>query len=203
MAANGYIVVAPNRRGLPGFGSEWNDQIIGDYGGQCMRDYLSAIDEVSKEPYVNKDKLGAVGASFGGYSVYWLAGNHNKRFKAFIAHCGMFNMESWYGSTEEMWFANNDNKGPYWSQPKLLSNNFDASPHKFVQNWDAPMLVIHNEKDFRVPLGQGMEAFTAAQIKGVPSRFLYFPDENHWVTKPQNSILWQRVFFEWLDKWLK
>ena len=202
MAANGYIVVAPNRRGLPGFGSEWNDAISQDYGGQCMKDYMSAIDDVSKEPFVNKDKLGAVGASFGGFSVYWLAGNHNKRFKTFIAHCGMFNMESWYGSTEEMFFANNDNGGPYWSQT-AHPNNFDSSPHKFVQNWDAPILVIHNEKDFRVPITQGMEAFTAAQIKGVPSRFLYFPDENHWVVKPQNSVLWQRVYYEWLDKWLK
>jgi len=202
MAANGYIVLAPNRRGMPGYGSDWNDQITGDYGGQCMRDYLSAIDDLCKESYVDKDRLGAVGASFGGFSVYWLAGNHNKRFKTFIAHCGMFNMESWYGTTEEMFFANHDNKGPYWNQT-LNPNNFDASPHKFVQNWDAPMLVIHNEKDFRVPLGQGMEAFTAAQIKGVPSRFLYFPDENHWVTKPQNSVLWQRVYFDWLSKWLK
>jgi dipeptidyl aminopeptidase/acylaminoacyl peptidase len=202
MAANGYIVIAPNRRGMPGHGSEWNDAITGDYGGQCMKDYLSAIDDISNELYVNKDKLGAVGASFGGFSVYWLAGNHNKRFKTFIAHCGMFNMESWYGTTEEMYFANNDNKGPYWSQTEH-PNNFDASPHKFVKNWDAPMLVIHNEKDFRVPLGQGMEAFTAAQLKGLPSRFLYFPDENHWVTKPQNSVLWQRVFFDWLDRSLK
>ena len=201
MAAKGYIVVAPNRRGLPGFGSEWNDQIMGDYGGQCMQDLLSAIDDVSKEPYVNKDKLGAVGASFGGYSVYWLAGNHNKRFKTFIAHCGMFDMESWYGSTEEMWFANNDNKGPYWQTPR--PKNFDSSPHKFVQNWDTPILIIHNEKDFRVPLNQGMEAFTAAQLKGIKSRFLYFPDENHWVSKPQNSVLWQRVFFDWLDSTLK
>jgi dipeptidyl aminopeptidase/acylaminoacyl peptidase len=202
MAANGYIVIAPNRRGMPGHGSEWNDAITGDYGGQCMKDYLSAIDDISNELYVNKDKLGAVGASFGGFSVYWLAGNHNKRFKTFIAHCGMFNMESWYGTTEEMYFANNDNKGPYWSQTEH-PNNFDASPHKFVKNWDVPMLVIHNEKDFRVPLGQGMEAFTAAQLKGLPSRFLYFPDENHWVTKPQNSVLWQRVFFDWLDRSLK
>ncbi|OYU95992.1 MAG: peptidase S9 [Bacteroidetes bacterium B1(2017)] len=202
MAANGYIVVAPNRRGLPGFGSEWNDAITNDYGGQCMKDYLSAIDDVAKEPYVNKDKLGAVGASFGGYSVYWLAGNHNKRFKTFIAHCGMFNMESWYGTTEEMFFANHDNGGPYWDQ-KQSPNNFDASPHKFVKNWDTPILIIHNEKDYRVPLNQGMEAFTAAQLKGIPSKFLYFPDENHWVTKPQNSVLWQRVFFEWLDQTLK
>jgi dipeptidyl aminopeptidase/acylaminoacyl peptidase len=202
MAANGYIVVAPNRRGLPGFGSEWNDAITNDYGGQCMLDYLSAIDDVAKEPYVNKDKLGAVGASFGGFSVYWLAGNHNKRFKTFISHCGMFNMESWYGTTEEMFFANNDNGGPYWDQKKS-PNNFDSSPHKFVKNWDTPILIIHNEKDFRVPLNQGMEAFTAAQLKGIPSKFLYFPDENHWVTKPQNSILWQRVFFDWLNQTLK
>ncbi len=202
MAANGYIVVAPNRRGLPGFGSEWNDAITNDYSGQCMKDYLSAIDDVAKEPYVNKDKLGAVGASFGGFSVYWLAGNHNKRFKTFIAHCGMFNMESWYGTTEEMFFANNDNGGPYWDQKKS-PNNFDSSPHKFVKNWDTPILIIHNEKDYRVPLNQGMEAFTAAQLQGIPSKFLYFPDENHWVTKPQNSILWQRVFFEWLDRTLK
>lgn len=201
MANNGYIVIAPNRRGLPGFGTEWNDAIIGDYSGQCMRDYLSAVDEVSKETYVAKDKRAAVGASFGGYSVYWLAGNHQQRFKTFIAHCGMFNIESWYGTTEEMFFANNDNKGPYWQAPR--SKNYDNSPHKFIQNWDSPILVIHNEKDFRVPLGQGQEAFNAAQLKGLQSRFLYFPDENHWVTKPQNSILWQRVFFEWLDYHLK
>ena len=197
MAANGYIVVAPNRRGLPGFGSEWNDAITNDYGGQCMLDYLSAIDDVATEPYVDKARLGAVGASFGGFSVYWLAGNHNKRFKSFISHCGMFNMESWYGSTEEMFFANHDNGGPYWDQ-KISPNNFDASPHKFVKNWDTPILVIHNEKDYRVPLNQGMEAFTAAQLNGIKSKFLYFPDENHWVVKPQNSVLWQRVFFEWL-----
>jgi dipeptidyl aminopeptidase/acylaminoacyl peptidase len=201
MAAHGYIVIAPNRRGLPGFGSEWNDAITGDYGGQCMRDYLSAIDAVSKEPFVNREKLGAVGASFGGFSVYWLAGNHQNRFKAFIAHCGMFNMESWYGSTEEMFFAQHDNNGPYWYQNK--PSNFDASPHRFVQNWNTPILVIHNEKDYRVPVTQGMEAFTAAQSMQIPSKFLYFPDENHWVTKPQNSVLWQRVFFEWLDQWLK
>ncbi len=199
MAGQGYIIVAPNRRGLPGFGQEWNDAIINDYGGQPMQDYLSAIDEVAKESYVDNDRLGAIGASFGGYSVYWLAGNHKKRFKCFISHCGMFNMESWYGTTEEMFFAKNDN-GHYWENPSNYNKN---SPHKYVKNWDAPMLVIHNEKDFRVPLGQGMEAFTAAQSVGVPSRFLYFPDEGHWVNKPQNSILWNRVFFDWLDKWLK
>jgi dipeptidyl aminopeptidase/acylaminoacyl peptidase len=200
MAANGYIVVAPNRRGLPGFGQEWNDEIAGDYGGKCMNDYLSAIDDVSKEPYVNKDKLGCVGASFGGYSVYWLAGHHEKRFKAFIAHCGMFDVTSWYGSTEEMFFANHDQGGSYWDNPE---NYKKFSPHNFVKNWDAPILVIHDEKDFRVPITQGIEAFTAAQEQHIPSRFLYFPDENHWVSKPQNSVLWHRVFYDWLDKWLK
>lgn len=202
MAANGYIVVAPNRRGLPSFGEKWNDEIKGDWGGQAMKDLLSAIDEVAKEPFIDKDKLGSVGASFGGYSVYWLAGNHNKRFKTFIAHCGVFNLESMFGSTEEIWFPNYDLEGPYWQTPKPKSYDLH-SPHQFVKNWDTPMLVIHNEKDFRVPLGQGMEAFTAAQLMKLPSRFLYFPDEGHWVNKPQNSILWQRVFFDWLDKYLK
>ncbi|RYD75398.1 MAG: S9 family peptidase [Sphingobacteriales bacterium] len=200
MAAKGYIVVAPNRRGLPSFGQEWNDAIVGDYGGKPMQDLLSAIDDVSKEKFVDKNKLGAVGASFGGYSVYWLAGNHQGRFKAFIAHCGMFNMESWYGSTEEMFFANHDQNGPYWTNPTPYDK---FSPHQFVKNWNTPILVIHNEKDFRVPLSQGLEAFNAAQMKGVPSRFLYFPDENHWVSKPQNSLLWNRVFFDWLDKYVK
>lgn len=202
MAANGYIVVAPNRRGLPSFGQEWNDAISGDWGGQAINDYLSAIDEVAKEPYVNKEKLGCVGASYGGFSVYYLAGKHNKRFKTFIAHCGLFNLESWYGSTEEMFFANFDMQGPYWNNPQPKS--YEAfSPHKFVKNWDAPMLVIHNELDFRVPVTQGMEAFNAAQLQGIPSRFLYFPNEGHWVQKPQNSILWQRVFFDWLERSLK
>ena len=202
MAANGYIVVAPNRRGLPSFGEAWNDQITGDWGGQPMNDLLSAIDDVSKESYVDKNRLGCVGASFGGYSVYWLAGHHNKRFKAFISHCGVFNLESEFGATEEIFFANHDMQGNYWENPKPKS--YDAfSPHKFVQNWDTPLLVIHNEKDFRVPLNQGMEAFTAAQLRNIPSRFLYFPDEGHHVVKPQNSVLWNRVFFEWLDTYLK
>ena len=202
MAAKGYIVVAPNRRGLPGFGQEWNRQISGDWGGQNMKDYLAAIDSLSKEPYVDKTKLGAVGASYGGYSVYWLAGNHQKRFKAFIAHCGVFDLKSMYGMTEEIWFPHFDLGGAPWDKPTPKSYT-QFSPVDFVQNWDTPILVIHNEKDFRVPLAQGMEAFSAAQLKGVPSRFLYFPDEGHWVGKPQNAILWQRVFFEWLDKYLK
>lgn len=201
MAANGYIVVAPNRRGLPTFGQEWNDEISQDYGGQNMKDYLSAIDSVSEEPYVDKDHMGAVGASYGGFSVYWLAGNHNKRFKAFIAHCGMFNFESWYGSTEEMWFANYDLGGPYWKKPQPKSYSF--SPHKFVGNWDTPILIIEGGNDFRIPYTQGLEAFNAAQLQGIPSELLYFPEETHFVLKPQNSVLWQRVFFKWLDRWLK
>jgi dipeptidyl aminopeptidase/acylaminoacyl peptidase len=201
MAANDYIVVAPNRRGLPSFGQEWNDQISQDYGGQNMKDYLSAIDSVAKEPNVDATRLGAVGASYGAFSVYWLAGNHTKRFKAFIAHCGMFNLESWYGETEEFWFANHDLGGAYWNKPQPKS--YDFSPHKFVGNWDTPILVIHGANDFRIPATEGMQAFGAAQLKGIPSRFLYFPKETHFVTKPQNSVLWQRVFFEWLDKYLK
>jgi len=201
MAANGYIIVAPNRRGLPTFGQEWNDEIALDYGGQNMKDYLTAIDSVSAESYVDKDHLGAVGASYGGFSVYWLAGNHNKRFKAFIAHCGMFNFESWYGSTEEMWFANHDLGGAYWKTPKPKS--YDFSPSNFVGKWDTPILVIEGGNDFRIPYTQGMEAFDAAQLQGIPSEFLFFPEESHFVMKPQNSILWQRTFFAWLDKYLK
>jgi dipeptidyl aminopeptidase/acylaminoacyl peptidase len=202
IAAQGYIVVAPNRRGLPSFGEEWNDQIAGDWGGQAMKDLLTAIDTVSKENYVDKNRLGAVGASFGGYSVYWLAGNHQKRFKVLAAHCGVFNLTSEFGSTEEMFFALHDMNGAYWENPVPKSYN-SFSPHLFVKNWDTPLLVIHNEKDFRVPVTQGMEAFTAAQLQKIPSRFLYFPDEGHHVLKPQNGILWHRELFEWLGKYLK
>ena len=205
MAANDYIIVAPNRRGLPGFGKAWNEQISGDYGGQCMKDYLSAIDEfVASEPYVDKDRLGCVGASFGGFSVYWLAGHHNKRFKAFIAHDGIFNMEMQYLETEEKWFANWDMGGAYWDKKnKIAQRTFANSPHLFVGEWDTPILCIHGEKDYRILANQGMAAFDAAKMRGVPAQLLIFPDENHWVLKPQNGILWQRTFFNWLDKWLK
>ena len=205
MAANDYIIVAPNRRGLPGFGNAWNEQISGDYGGQCMRDYLSAIDEfVASEPYVDKDRLGCVGASFGGFSVYWLAGHHNKRFKAFIAHDGIFNMEMQYLETEEKWFANWDMGGAYWDKDNpIAQRTFANSPHLFVDKWDAPILCIHGEKDYRILANQSMAAFDAAKMRGVEAQLLIFPDENHWVLQPQNGILWQRTFFGWLNRWLK
>ncbi len=205
MAANEYIIVAPNRRGLPGFGQDWNEQISGDYGGQNMKDYLTAIDTLAAEPYVDKNRLGAVGASYGGYSVYYLAGHHQKRFKTFISHCGIFNLESMYSTTDESWFVNWDNGGAYWDLTNKVAQNTynNFSPHKFVQNWDTPILVIHGEKDLRIPYTQGMGAFNSAKLKGIPAEFLFFPDESHWVLKAQNGILWQRVYFQWLDKWLK
>jgi len=202
MASQGYIVVAPNRRGLPSFGQQWNREISGEWGGQAMQDLLSAIDDVAKEPYVDKERLGAVGASFGGFSVFWLAGNHDRRFKTFIAHAGVFNLESMYGHTEEIFFSNFDMQGPYWESPQPKSYR-QFSPHLFVQNWDTPILIIHGAQDFRVPESEGMQAFTAAQLRGIPSKFLYFPTENHWIGGPQNSLVWQREFFGWLDTWLK
>ena len=204
MAANDYIIIAPNRRGLPGFGMEWREDISTNYGGHCMDDYLSAIDDIAKEPYVDKDRLGCVGASFGGYSVYWLAGHHNKRFKAFIAHDGFFNMEQQYLETEELWFTNWDLGGAYWEKNNpAVQRSYANSPHLFVDKWDTPILCIHGEKDFRILASQGMAAFNAAKLRGVPAQLLIFTDENHWVLKPQNGILWQRTFFAWLDKWLK
>ena len=204
MAAQGYIVVAPNRHGLPGFGQEWLEQISGDYGGQNMRDYLAAIDDVSKESYVDEDRLGCVGASYGGFSVYWLAGHHEKRFKAFIAHSGIFNLEQQYLETEELWFANWDLGGPYWDKSNAIAQrSFANSPHLFVDKWDTPILCIHGEKDFRILASQGMSAFNAAKIRGIDAQLLVFPDENHWILQPQNAILWQRTFFAWLDKYLK
>ncbi len=203
MAANDYIVIAPNRRGLPSFGQAWNEQISKDWTGQNMKDYLSAVDAISKEPYVDENRLGAVGASYGGFSVYWLAGNHNKRFKAFIAHDGAFNLESMYLETEEIWFVNWEYGGPFWDKDKDIQKTYLNSPHKFVQNWDTPIMIVHGEKDYRITYTQGMQAFTAAKLLGIPAKYLHFPEENHWVMSPQNGILWQREFFEWLDKWLK
>ncbi|HPE86111.1 MAG TPA: S9 family peptidase [Bacteroidales bacterium] len=200
MAAGNCIVVAPNRRGTPSFGQEWVDQISGDYGGQNMQDYLSAIDALAEEPYVDADNLAAAGASYGGYSVFWLAGNHDKRFKAFISHCGIYDFYSMYGSTEEYFFVNHDYEGPFWKTPEPKSYTF--SPHLFVKNWDTPILIISGANDFRIPYTQSLEAFNAAQLLGVPSRLLFFPDESHFVLKPQNSVLWQREFALWLETWL-
>ena len=204
MAAHDYIVVAPNRRGVPGFGQAWNEQISGDYGGQNMKDYFSAIDAMAKEQYVDETRLGCTGASYGGFSVYWIAGNHNKRFKAFWAHAGIFNLEAQYLETEEMWFVDWDLKGPFWDKSnKVAQNSYANSPHKFVDKWDTPIAVSCGEKDYRILASQGMMAFNAAQLRGIPSRMLIYPDENHWILQPQNGILFQREFFRWFDQWLK
>jgi len=200
MAAKGYVVLAVNRRGLPGFGQEWNDAISGDWGGQAMQDLLAACDHMTAQPWIDARRVGAVGASFGGYSVYWLMGNGGDRFRAMIAHCGVFNLESMYGGTEELFFVDWDLGGAYWANEEARARYERFSPHRFVGQWKTPLLVIHGEQDFRVPVGQGMEAFTAAQSRGVPSRFLYFPGECHWVLRPQNAVLWQRVFFDWLQR---
>lgn len=206
MAAHGYVVVAPNRRGLPGFGSEWNEEISSDWTGQCMKDYLSAIDDAAENlPFVDKNRLGAVGASFGGFSVYYLAGHHEGRFKCFIAHDGAFNLESMYTDTEEAWFSNWEYDDAYWNKDatEAAKRTYENSPHRFVDKWDAPILCIHGEKDYRINANQGFGAFNAARMRGIPAELLIFPDENHWVLKPQNGILWQRTFFNWLDRWLK
>ncbi|HYG19538.1 MAG TPA: S9 family peptidase [Ohtaekwangia sp.] len=204
MAANGYIIVAPDRRGMPGFGVDWNEQISKDWGGQVMNDYLSAIDDVAKEPYVDKNRLGCVGASFGGYSAFYLAGVHNRRFKTFIAHDGIFNMKSMYGTTEELWFVNWDMGGPYWEKDNAAARkSFTAfDPSALVDKWDTPILIIQGGRDFRVPTGQALEAFQAAQLRGIKSKLLYFPDENHWVLHAQNAQVWQREFFKWLKETL-
>ncbi len=204
MASQGYVIVAPNRRGMPGHGVAWNEQISKDWGGQVMDDYLAAIDDVAKENYVDKTRLGAVGASYGGYSVFYLAGIHNKRFKSFISHCGVFNLESMYGTTEEFFFTDWDNGGPYWdkSNPAAQKTYTQFNPINLVTKWDTPILIIQGGKDYRVPIGQGQEAFQAAQLLGIKSRFVLFPEENHWVLKPQNAIVWQREFFGWLRETL-
>lgn len=204
MAANDYIIVAPNRRGLPGFGMEWLEQISTDYGGQNIRDYLSAIDAVAEEPYVDQNRLGAIGASYGGFSVFYLAGHHEKRFKAFVSHAGIFNFEQMYSTTEEMWFVNWDLGGAYWDKEnKTAQRSYEFSPHRFVDQWDTPILVIHGANDFRIPYTQGMAAYNSAIMKGIPAEFLFYHDENHWILKPQNGLLWHRTFFKWLDRWLK
>jgi dipeptidyl aminopeptidase/acylaminoacyl peptidase len=204
MAAQGYIVVAPNRRGMPGYGVEWNEQISGDWGGQNMQDYLAAIDDVAKEPYADMDRLGCVGASYGGYSAFYLAGIHNGRFKTFIAHDGIFNTRSMYGTTEELFFVNYDLGGAYWDQDNAAAmKTYSAyNPIEQVKNWTAPMLIIQGGRDYRVPIGQSLEAFQAAQLLGIKSKLLYFPEENHWILSAQNGLVWQREFFKWLRETL-
>ncbi len=204
MGANGYIVIAPNRRGLPGFGTEWNEQISKDYPGQNMKDYLSAVDDLKKEPYVDADHIGATGASYGGFSVYWLAGNHEGRFAALLAHAGIFNMEAQYLETEEMWFANWDMGGAFWEKDNAAAQRtFANSPHRFVDRWTAPIMISHGEYDYRILASQGMAAFNAAKLRGIPAEMVIYPDENHWILKPQNAVMWQRLFFRWFDRWLK
>ena len=206
MASQGYVIIAPNRHGLPGFGSKWCEEISGDWTGQCMSDYLTAIDDACDVlPYVDRDRLGAVGASFGGFSVYYLAGHHDKRFKCFIAHDGAFNLESMYTDTEEVWFSNWEYDDAYWNKDQTANarKTYDNSPHRFVDKWDTPILCIHGEKDYRINANQGMGAFNAARLRGIEAQLLIFPDENHWVLKPQNGVLWQRTYFNWLDRWLK
>jgi dipeptidyl aminopeptidase/acylaminoacyl peptidase len=204
MAANGYIVVAPNRRGMAGHGVAWNEQISGDWGGQVMQDYLSAIDNVAKENYVDKNRLGCVGASYGGYSVFYLAGIHNNRFKTFIAHDGVFNTQSMFGTTEEVFFNNWDFGGNYWDKSNKIAQKAynEFNPINFVANWNTPILIFQGGKDFRVPIGQAQEAFQAAQLRGIKSRLVYLPEENHWVLKPQNAQVWQKEFYKWLKETL-
>ena len=206
MASHGYVIIAPNRHGLPGFGSEWCEEISGDWTGQCMSDYLTATDDAAANlPYVDKDRMGAVGASFGGFSVYYLAGHHDKRFKCFIAHDGAFNLEAMYTETEENWFSNWEYDDAYWNKDQTANarKTYANSPHRFIDQWDTPILCIHGEKDYRINATQGMSAFNAARMKGIEAELLIFPDENHWVLKPQNGVLWQRTYFNWLDRWLK
>ena len=205
MASQGYVVIAPNRRGLPGFGTEWNAQISGDYGGQNMKDYLSAVDFMKKEPWIDAEHIGCTGASYGGYSVYWLAGNHQKRFACFLSHAGIFNIMAQYLETEEMWFVNWDIGGPYWDKSNALAQKSYAvaNPANYLQNWDTPIMCTTGDNDFRISYTQTMQAFNAAKLMGLPARMVLFPDEDHWVQKPQNSVLWQREFFNWMDRWLK
>ncbi len=204
MASQGYIVIAPNRTGMPGWGAAWNEAISKDWGGAPMRDYIAVVDDISEEPYIDPQRRGAVGASYGGYSVFMLAGIHEGRFKSFISHCGLFDLKSWYGTTEELFFANWDIGGPYWEKDnKAAQRSYrDFSPSKYIDQWNTPIMIIQGGKDYRVPIEQGMQAFQVAQLKGIKSRMLYFPEENHWVLKPQNALIWQNEFFKWLKETL-
>ena len=200
IASQGYVVVAPCRRGMPGFGTKWNEDVSKDWGGQVVQDYLSAIDAVSKEKYVDVDRRGCVGASFGGFSVFALEGVHKGRFKTFISHDGIFDFKSEYGTTDEVFFSNWEMGGDYWNKNNLIAQkSFSQSPSNFVDKWNTPILIVQGGKDYRVPIEQGQQAFQAAQLKGIKSKFLYFPDENHWILSPQDALVWQQEFFKWLD----
>jgi len=202
LAAKGFVVVGPNRRGAPGFGQRWKEAVLGDWGGLPMQDLLTGIDEIGREPWVDTNRLAAIGPSFGGFSVYWLAGHHDDRFQALVAHDGIFNLESMYTETDELFFVNSEFGGPYWKQDNpVVQNSYAASPHRFVQNWTAPILVVQGGQDFRVPESQGLSAFNAARLRDIPARLLYFPEENHWVLSPQNSVLWYRTVLDWLQQW--
>ena len=204
MASNGYVMIAPNRRGVPGFGTEWEEQISKDYPGQNMRDYLAAVDYMKQEPFIDAARIGATGASYGGFSIYWLAGHHDGRFAALLAHAGIFNIEAQYLETEEMWFANWDMGGAYWEKDNAVAQRtFANSPHRFVDKWTTPIMISHGEYDYRILASQGMAAFNAAKLRGIPAEMVIYPDENHWILKPQNAVMWQRLFFRWFDKWLK
>ncbi|WP_172279271.1 S9 family peptidase [Chryseobacterium sp. LAM-KRS1] len=200
MTANGYIVVAPNRRGMPGWGTKWNEEISKDWGGQPMRDYLAATDYAKTLPYVDGQRVAAVGASYGGYSVFMLAGIHDNRFKTFIAHDGLFDMKSWYLTTEELWFANWDLGSP-WEKP-LPKAYTEFNPSNFIEKWNKPIMIVQGGIDYRVPYEQGQEAFQAAKLRGLKTKLVYFPNENHWVLHPQNGLVWQREFFDWLKETL-
>lgn len=203
MASQGYIIVIPCRRGMPGYGTKWNEDVSKHWGGQVIQDYLDAIDDFSKERFVDISRRGCVGASFGGYSVFELAGKHDGRFKTFIAHDGVFDFTAMTGTTDELWFENWEKGGFYWEKNnKIAQASYAASPSNFVDKWNTPIMIVQGGIDYRVPIEQGQGAFQAAQLRGIKSKFLYFPDENHWVLKPQNALMWQREFFSWLKETL-
>ena len=206
MSGAGYFIIAPNRRGCPGFGTKWCESVSRDYGGLCMQDYIQSVEVLSKEiKSIDSDRIGACGASFGGYSIYWLAGhNENHLFKAFLAHDGIFNMEQFYLETDEDWTVNWEFGGPYWQEERQnVEKTYAQSPHLFVDKWNTPICIIHSQKDYRILDSQGFAAFDAAKMRGLDARLLFFPDENHWVCAPQNSLLWNRTFIDWFDTYLK
>lgn len=200
LTSRDYVLVAPNRRGCPGFGQDWIDAITGDWGGKPMQDILDATDAMRKESYIDSNKCVAIGASAGGFTTFWLAGNHNKRFKAFMSHCGVFDFTSMYGATEELFFPDWEYGGPYW-EAKNKDFYLKNSPHNFADNWDTPIIISTGEYDFRVPYTQSLEAFTVAQVKKIPSELIVYPDETHFIAKSQEYIIWFNEVFDFFDKY--